>query len=160
MFKHEIDTAAIFYEGDDLLLPDSPLALLPEGKYLKVGNEVGWLGFPTVSQFNMCFFSGLVSAWIQSQQTYLVDGVAINGVSGGPTFGIVDGNINLIGVMSAYIPNRATGEVLPGLSMVRDIAQFHEVAKEVKTRDDAAKNQNSSPPTPPPASSESTRAIK
>lgn len=152
-FRHDIDTAALIFDGDELPLPPTPLDLIPEKNFLKVGNEIGWLGFPAVSPFDICFFSGSISAWIENQRTYLVDGVAINGVSGGPAFGLINNKIVLIGVVSAYIPNRATGEALPGLSMVRDVAQFQELAKQVKSIDDAAKGPSALPPTPaaPPA---------
>ncbi len=70
-------------------MPAEPLPLVPKDKFLKVGNKIGWLGFPAIQGANLCFFSGDISAWLQSQMAYLVDGVAINGVSGGPAFHIL-----------------------------------------------------------------------
>ena len=90
---------------------------------------------------NLCFFSGRVSCAIESESAYLVDGVAINGVSGGPTLWLGHDNFLCIGVVSAYIPNRATGEPLPGLAVVREITQFHEVIKNLKSLDDARRAQ-------------------
>jgi len=152
-----MDTAAILFNGDDLPLPSQPLHMIQEDKHLKVGNEIGWLGFPAVSPLDLCFFTGRVSTWNGSLRSYLIDGVAINGVSGGPAVAIIGGAaIVLIGVVSAYIPNRATGEALPGLSLVRDVAQFQELAKQVKTLDQAPKGQTAQPPLPAPQPAQGT----
>jgi hypothetical protein len=68
----------------------------------------------------------------------LVDGVAINGVSGGPAFLPVDKDQFILGGMvSAYIPNRATGESLPGVCVVRSIGPYQEMLKEFKTIEQA-----------------------
>ncbi len=141
------DTAGIVFEKKDLALPDKPLDLSPEGKFLKVGLEIGWLGFPAVSSGSMCFFSGRVSAYRENQLEYLVDGVAINGVSGGPAFWNGGSNVTLMGVLSAYIANRATGETLPGLAVVTSVEQFHELSKVFKSVDEAKKKET--PPEPP-----------
>ena len=54
-----------------------------------------------------------------SPPTYLVDGVAINGVSGGPVF---DDRCHLIGVVFAYIPNQlGENTLLPGLAAITPI---------------------------------------
>lgn len=134
------DTAAILFNRGDLPLPSDPLPLGPKGMVLRVGNDIGWLGFPAIPAASLCFFSGIVSAWIASQGAYLVDGVAINGVSGGPAFHVTDREDNAVtvmGVVSAYVPNRATGEVLPGLSVVRHVEQFHELAPTFASLDQA-----------------------
>jgi hypothetical protein len=147
VFRHEMDTAAVLFKPIEIPFPAVQPELIPESKYLKVGNEIGWLGFPAVSPIKMCFFSGRVSAWLQDLKTYLVDGVAINGVSGGPALAIIPGDKwVLIGVISAYIPNRATGEVLPGLTLVRDVNQFQELTRQFSTIDAATMNQHSQPP--------------
>jgi hypothetical protein len=120
--------------------------------FLKVGNEIGWLGFPAIHTANLCFFSGKISAWINVQSAYLVDGVAINGVSGGPAFhltGADDNPVVVMGVVSAYIANRATGEVLPGLSVVRDVAQFHELTPTFASLDQALEAEPLPEPPPP-----------
>jgi hypothetical protein len=134
------DTAAIVFDRGDLCVPADPLPLAPKGMFLKVGNKIGWLGFPAIPAASLCFFSGDVSAWLEAQSAYLVDGVAINGVSGGPAFHVYDAEpptVAIIGVVSAYVPNRATGDVLPGLSVVSDVAQFHELAPKFATLDQA-----------------------
>jgi hypothetical protein len=142
------DTAAIVFQKGDLPFPETPLGLSPEGKFLVVGNEIGWLGFPAVAPGDICFFSGRVSNYRQSSKEYLVDGVAINGVSGGPAFWNGGNRVTLMGVMAAYIANRATGETLPGLAVVSDIEQFHELSKMFKSVDEA-KRKELAPEAPP-----------
>ena len=143
------DTAAIIFDRADLSLPSEMLPMSPERKFLRVGNQIGWLGFPAISAANLCFFGGRVSAWIQEQETYLVDGVAINGVSGGPAFHLQDDKVILMGVVSAYVPNRATGEALPGLGVVRRITQFQELAPTFASLEQAKSKESAPGPLPP-----------
>jgi hypothetical protein len=42
-----------------------------------------------------------------------------------------------MGIVTAYAPNRATGESLPGLCVVQDIAQLHDLTNALKTMTDA-----------------------
>lgn len=154
--KEETDTAAIIFERKDMVVPSDLLPLTPKDKYFKPGVEIGWLGFPAIPHANLCFFSGRISAWIESDNAYLVDGVAINGVSGGPAF--IIGNM-LMGVVSAYIPNRAMGEPLPGLAVVRGVNQYHDLTQEFKTIDQA-KEKELPPTEPPPVKSEGENQIK
>jgi hypothetical protein len=146
------DTAALIFSSGDIPFPAQPLDLAPEGKHLKYGAEIGWLGFPAVAPGEMCFFSGRVSAVRNGGLEYLIDGVAINGVSGGPAFWNGGNKLTLIGVMSAYIANRATGETLPGLAVVQNVGQFHDVAKMFKNIDEAKTHEiaPSEPPDPQP----------
>jgi len=144
------DTAAVIFPKADLPLPTQPLELAPEGKFLTFGNEIGWLGFPAVAPSELCFFSGRVSAIRKGGREYLVDGVAINGVSGGPAFWNGEDRVILMGVMSAYIANRATGETLPGLTVIQNVNQFHELSKIFKNVDEA--KQKEKPTEQPPAS--------
>jgi hypothetical protein len=51
--------------------------------------------------------------------------------------------------VSAYIPNRATGDVLPGLAVIRDVIQFQELANTFKSFDQA-KEEETTPIEPPP----------
>ncbi len=140
------DTAAIVFERGDLDLPQTGLPLTPKEQHFKPGVEIGWLGYPAIQKANLCFFSGRISAWVANENAYLVDGVAINGVSGGPAF--IRANSMLVGVVSAYIPNRATGEPLPGLAVVRNVDQFHELSESFKTIDEA-KAEEKTPAEPP-----------
>lgn len=154
LLEEDNDTAALIFAKGELPLPAQPLDLAPEGKFLKFGNEIGWLGFPAVAPAELCFFSGRVSAVRKGGREYLVDGVAINGVSGGPAFWNGGNRVTLMGVMSAYIANRATGETLPGLTVVQNVNQFHEVSKLFKSVDDAKKQEITlqQPPSPSPDS--------
>lgn len=143
------DTAAILFDRTDVPFPAEPLSLAPEKKFLKVGNEIGWLGFPAIGPSTLCFFGGKVSAWLDNEEAYLVDGVTINGVSGGPAFHGTDAAPWIMGVVSAYIPNRATGEVLPGVGVVRAVNQFHELAPRFASLAQA-KDEEVPPTSPPP----------
>jgi len=138
-----MDTAVVAFEREAFPLPLEPLNMLQEEANLKVGNEIGWLGFPGGEE--LCFFSGRVSAWLESPRSYLVDGVAIHGVSGGPAFFVYEGDALLIGVVSMYIPNRATGEVLPGLSVVRDVQQVRAIATGLQTFEEAQRKKAEEP---------------
>ncbi len=78
-----------------------------------------------------------------------MDGVAINGVSGGTAFTFFGDTLEVMGIVSAYIPNRATGQVLPGVAVVRDATQFHTVGERFRSIDEA-KEQEKNPTEPPP----------
>ena len=149
---HITDTTAIMLNGNDLVLPDKPLPLIKKDSHLKPGVDIGWLGYPAIQRANLCFFSGPISAYLREDAAYLVDGVAINGVSGGPAFRRISGSAEVIGVVSAYIPNRATGDVLPGVALVHDVNRFHDLADRLKTLDKAQAQQT--PPTEPPSTNQ------
>jgi len=97
----------------------------------------------------LCFFSGRVSSYLMEDSLYFVDGVAINGVSGGPAFTLGAKSAQLMGVVSAYIPNLATGNVLPGVAVVQDVAQFHDLAERFRSFDDAKAKESPPGATPP-----------
>jgi hypothetical protein len=143
------DSAAILFDGVDFPLPKHTLPLGLEGRHMRVGAEIGWLGFPAVSASDLCFFNGRVSAYRKQENAYLVDGVAINGASGGPTFSIIRDTPTIIGLLTAYVPNRATGEVLPGLAIVRGVKHFHELTPTFASLDEA-REQETTPTIPPP----------
>ncbi len=159
--NYDTDTGSIVLPRQDLPLPDSPLPIISEDKHLKVGVEVGWVGFPAIAPNELCFFSGRISSWVEGKDFYFVDGVAINGVSGGPAFTVTEeGLVQLIGVVSAYVPNRATGAELPGLCVIRDVAPLQIMIKSLKGFEQA-KQQEKTPDEPPPpaaAPGESTRS--
>lgn len=129
----DTDTAAIVFLRDGLPLPDTLLPVTPEATSFKVGIEIGWVGFPSVARDELCFFSGRISAWREHAKSYLVDGVAINGVSGGPAFHVDDsGRPLLLGVVSAYLPNKAVGGALPGLSVVQHVGHLEKWVQSLK----------------------------
>lgn len=134
------DLAFILFPKADLPLKTEALRLIDEGKRLAQGHETGWCGFPAVAPDELCFFAGHISCYLKQENSYLIDGVAINGVSGGPAFYISQTNeLKICGVISAYIPNMATGEALPGVSVVRSVKSYHAMLNNLKSLEDAIK---------------------
>ena len=112
----ECDTALIMVPTFDPLVSQDSLLPLPLETMLPRGAELGWLGFPGLVYPELCFFRGVVSGYQEKPPIYLIDGVAISGVSGGPAF---DQTGLLVGLISAYVPNQVdTGTTLPGLMIV------------------------------------------
>lgn len=136
------DSAVILFFKSDFQLPEFPIALFPVGNPLGIGVEVGWLGFPNIEPNTLCFFSGNVSARHDFRNAYLIDGVSIHGVSGGPVIykHETDG-VQVIGIVTAYSANRATGEALPGLLTAQDVSHFYNVLQHVKSIDEANKKK-------------------
>lgn len=110
------DSALVCVPTRSPMIQAEQLHPLPLATMLPRGAEVGWLGYPGLVFPELCFFHGVVSGHMEQPPLYLVDGVAINGVSGGPVF---DRTGLLVGLVSAYIPNqRGGGTTLPGLAVV------------------------------------------
>jgi hypothetical protein len=81
-----------------------------------------------------------VSAFIEQRNSYLVDGVAINGVSGGPVFVSYDEvTPEIIGTVSAYLPNRTGGT--PGLLRAQDISAFHDDLQTLRSFEEAKERE-------------------
>jgi hypothetical protein len=141
------DSAVILFEKpEDLLLPNRLIPLRPLTNELNIGSEVGWLGYPYLEENTICFFSGNISARNEQKRYYLVDGVAINGVSGGPVlFSSETEGIEIIGTISAYIANRATGSSLPGLSVAQDVSHFISCDKVLQEVDRKVQEKNKYP---------------
>ncbi|MFA6391982.1 MAG: serine protease [Patescibacteria group bacterium] len=130
----EKDVAFILFKNKDLPIIPKPLDLIDKDEILQQGFEVGWCGFPSVAANDLCFFSGHISCHIPKEESYLVDGVAINGVSGGPVFyADKNGEPKFSGIISAYVPNRATGETLPGLCVMRSIGSYQHILQDLKS---------------------------
>lgn len=146
------DTAIILFRPQSFPLPNQPFGMIEKDYMQKVGTQIGWLGFPAIPAADLCFFQGTISAWLGTHNAYFVDGVAINGVSGGPAFTCYGDSPEIIGVMSAYMPNRATGETLPGLAIVRDVIHLRDVVEKFKSFEDAKAKEvaPAEPPPPPP----------
>ncbi len=137
---HLTDSAVVLFLKSDLQLPEFPIALLPMDKPCGIGVDIGWLGYPAIEPDTLCFFAGAVSARQESRKAYLIDGVAINGVSGGPVFHCSSPDsedVQIIGCVSAYHANRATGETLPGLLRAQDVSHFHVAANHIRSIDEA-----------------------
>lgn len=130
------DSAVILLSTPDFPFPEEPIPLLPMSNPLHIGNEVGWLGFPAIDSDVLCFFSGNISA--KKGTSYLIDGVAIHGVSGGPVLYVTPTEgVQIVGIVSAYRANRVTGEALPGLLYAKDVSHFHGVIDKIRSIDDA-----------------------
>lgn len=136
------DTATIIVDASALPFPATTLPLLKPDKYTKIGVGVGWAGFPVIASESFCFFSGPISFFLEKEAAYLIDGVAINGVSGGPVFRIppnADSEhiVQLIGIVSAYRANRRATDTLPGLLVAQDITAVHEHLQKINNMDEA-----------------------
>lgn len=138
----DTDSAVLLFEIDNFPLPQNLIPLLPTGNPLSIGLEVGWLGFPAIESFTLCFFSGIISARQDFRKAYLIDGVAINGVSGGPVlYSTGTEGIQFVGTVNAYKANRVTGEALPGLLVAQDVSHFHDILNYVRSTDEANKKK-------------------
>lgn len=68
--------------------------------------------------------------------------MAINGVSGGPVmYSTGTEGVQVVGGISAYLSNRATGETLPGLAIARDVSYLHDSISKIKSLDEASKQK-------------------
>lgn len=152
---HARDSAAILITSGLIDFPPNPLPILQPDKVMKVGTPVGWVGYPALAPNKLYFFQGGVSALIEEDDSYLIDGVAINGVSGGPVFSELEDNTPLlIGIVSAYFANRQRGEALPGLLKAHLAMHLHKTIEDIRSIDDARRaeelarqEQQLSPPT-------------
>lgn len=121
-------------------MPGLPLRTLPligKAEVLPIGAEVGWMGFPSIAEGHLCFFSGRISAQNRDEDSYYIDGVAINGVSGGPVFYVPQGDPKakspiVVGVVTAYKYNETYENALPGLLQAQDLKPFHEAIRNLK----------------------------
>ena len=136
------DSAVILFAPVDFQFPEELIPLRPIEAPISIGVEVGWLGYPALEPYTLCFFSGNVSARREDRSAYLIDGVAINGVSGGPVlYSSQTDGVQFVGVVSAYRANRQRGDALPGLSVAQDVSHFHQVVQRIKSRDEALKKR-------------------
>lgn len=137
---YKSDSAVILFQKGDLDFPEILIPLRPMNLPIGIGVDVGWLGYPGIDPYTLCFFSGSVSA--RRESGYLIDGVAINGVSGGPVlYSSETDGIEFVGVVSAYHANRLTGDTLPGLLVAQDVSHFHGVVQQIRSMDEAKKKK-------------------
>jgi len=135
--------SAVILVANDFPAPTDLIPLYPVTAPLPIGGSVGWLGFPAIARATPCFFAGTVSA-VEDYPTrgYLIDGVAINGVSGGPVvYASSDSKLHVVGILSAYRANRQSGEALPGLSFAQDVSHFHGVIETIRSYDEAERKK-------------------
>jgi hypothetical protein len=152
----ETDSAVIACSPSELDFPKEPIKLLPMDIPIEIGVEVGWVGYPSIEPNTLCFFSGSVSARRKNRTAYLIDGVAINGVSGGPViFRHETDGAQFVGVISAYHASRQGGDALPGLLIAQDVSHFHNVIQRLKSLAEARrkKAEEAAKPAPPPPAS-------
>lgn len=108
-------------------LPEAPIPILQPERHLLQGAEVAWCGYPGVEGGStLCFFAGYISA-AKPPNAYLIDGVALRGVSGGPAFGIVvrpgaEPTLTIIGSVTAY---RASEHERLGLMLADNVSWAH-----------------------------------
>lgn len=106
-----------FISGKDF--PKKPIETVSDDLFVRIGVEVGWLGFPNiVSAKEPSFFSGHISRYAKGR--YFIDGVGIPGVSGGPAFHFseVFEKTIILGSISSYRTAYLGTEVIPGLMVV------------------------------------------
>jgi len=138
MLDRRRDSAVIITGNTEFELPAEVLPMIPADKFKAIGTEVGWVGYPSIAAPHLCFFTGRLSGFIDKDDSYLIDGVAINGVSGGPVFSsLKDDQPQLLGTVSAYMPNRIRGDALPGLLRAQDVTAFHNAIKSIQSLDEA-----------------------
>ena len=110
----EYDIALVIVRSSrPVIQPTDLLPLLDQQFYPPRGAELGWLGFPIITWPELCFFRGSLSGYVHDPPGYLIDGVSIHGVSGGPAFNM-DGDI--FAVVQSCLPNSTKQPLtLPGL---------------------------------------------
>jgi len=137
------DSAAILFDAKALDAPKVMLTLAPRDKYRAPGSRLSWGGYPGIAGDTLCFFQGSVSAFNQHNDSYYIDGVAINGVSGGPVFDeeFKENPTVIIGIVAAYFVNRQRGETLPGFSVAHDVTHLHDTIASLKDVDEGKKKE-------------------
>jgi hypothetical protein len=130
------DSAIVLFAKRELQLPEVPITLLPTNEPCGIGVDVAWLGYPDLEPNALCFFAGTVSHHLAARNAYLIDGVALSGVSGGPVIHLPSpGAVQIIGSVSAYY--HANRSSLPGLLVAQGVSHFHGVAERVRSIDEA-----------------------
>jgi hypothetical protein len=152
------DLAFILFSKSLLNVDITPPQIVGQGVTKNAGLEIGWCGFPSVATNELCFFHGFISTPFHTG--YLVDGVVIHGVSGGPAFYLQGRSPRICGVITQYLPNYATGQSLPGLGFISSVEPYQQTLSQLRSLDDAGKaadvqreaNLSASPsPSPSPA---------
>ena len=124
----DVDSAVLAVIEHDLPMPRVSLASIEERREVRIGMEVGWLGFPALGGVNgdLCFFSGRISFVDETANHILIDGTAVHGCSGGPVFCVTTNGARIIGALSGYIPNTnmPAGGYLPGLAAAVNVSIY------------------------------------
>jgi hypothetical protein len=170
------DSASILIVNKQDYWPPEALPMMDSAQVKKVGIELGWAGYPAIAVPHICLFTGRVAAFISYDDSYLIDGVAINGVSGGPVFceSLTDAfTPEIIGTISSYMSNRQRGDTLPGMLIAHDLTAFHETIKRIRSLDEYRKTKKEEdekrrqqesagdiPPTGPTATADPERVVQ
>jgi len=132
------DSASILTANPGDYLPQEPLQMMSAEHFKPIGTEVAWVGYPVIARPNLCLFSGTIAAFVPHDDSYWIDGVAINGVSGGPVFCFLDDETpELLGTISSYTPNRLPTDTLPGMLRAHDITSFTRTIEWIRSLDEA-----------------------
>jgi hypothetical protein len=132
------DSAAVLFPSSELNFPQVTVPLRPIDSPISIGEDVGWLGFPSIAAYTLCFFAGPISARQDWNKAYLIDGVAIPGVSGGPVvFSSGTDGVQFVGVVSAYRSSKTGGTPMPGLLIAQDVSHVHGVIQTIRSWDEA-----------------------
>lgn len=110
---------------------------------INIGCNACWLGFPNITPNTLCIFSGIISSKVNiSGNLYIIDGVSIHGVSGGPVVVLTDNGYKVIGIVTGYQPNVVNeNNVLPGLMYSRDVSHFLNVLHEINSFEQINENK-------------------
>ena len=136
------DSASIVIARPGDYIPEDPLPMIDPKQFKKIGAQVAWAGYPSIAYPNLCLFTGTIAAFILDNDSYLIDGVAIHGVSGGPVFAdLPDGQPEVLGTISAYKPNRQRGDTLPGLLQAHDVTALQTTVTRIKSVDEERKKR-------------------
>ena len=133
----ENDCAIIRFCPKEFPIPRSAVPLRPIDSPISSGVEVGWLGFPSIAitPNPLCFFSGSVSAHRTDRSGYLIDGIAVNGVSGGPVIVADVTGTQFVGVVRRYLYNRGQGgDTLPGLLIAQSVSHLHKIIEQIDSK--------------------------
>ena len=122
-----------------LPVPPAMLPVMPSSRFKPSGYGLAWAGYPAIASRTLCLFQGSVSAFNPDNDSYYIDGVAINGVSGGPVFDEKDNAPEIVGIVSAYHYNRQSGGNFPGLLMAHDATHLNKTIEKLKNLDEAKK---------------------
>ncbi len=122
--SRDLDTGMIEVETEMALVSErNLLPMVDADELLPRGTEIAAVGYPGLANESYCFFRGVVSGYKRRPRSYLVDGVVLNGVSGGPA---IDRRGRIMGLVSAYTPNRVDRyTTLPGLTTLIPISSIH-----------------------------------
>ncbi|MGR9117679.1 MAG: hypothetical protein ACU85E_18225 [Gammaproteobacteria bacterium] len=109
---------------------------------ITIGSNIGWLGYPSLIDAGInqpSFFSGVISnIFANPLNQYVIDGVSIHGISGGPVFYLTENGNNpfIIGSISSYHINRVpvdkNVESWPGLLISHNVSVFKPVIEHLK----------------------------